>query len=466
MRDYFDTTEKESDVIDGWKYVDDGSGDWECEGKVADFMKKKVLDGKRQKILEANDALQKQVRDARLATEEKIASGAVKTGYGEDDVPDVADMNVMDRLESDGVQEAAGAKVEKKPLLGNVRNGALGNGVEIERAETNGYQRPFGGYVSKYLVQFMDGEAERFTSVRKVMREFGFRDVEMIEEKQVNDFLFDYTNWFLRRSRFMLGTLATVGEYSKFKGVEYKTVMAKVFRQISKKSNVRKEHNINLMKYGKNPNDERKNELIVVEICGVKFIMIKPEEMDHWQQYLAKKGIEDRKAVGDHEGIKFLLKVYHNFGGKENLLMDSVYQWVSFSLEAWPGMPQDLDKYRASYRQRLDYRDAYGYYCDVIKENPVKYRIFCKRISHMGFKTYAMNGKRGFYFFYKDIPGITGGTSGYSLSIAAFTSEWEEKYGGGSNYFDIKKTTVEKKKKEEVKLQSVLEYERINSELR
>lgn len=450
FNDYYKKSEKNPDLIDGWKYADDGDDNWKHGGKFADDGKKMILNMKRQKILEENDANLEMLEKVKLDTEIKLRSGAVITGYGDEDVPDEADINVMAKIESDSIQEIADVKVEKQPIIGNILSDVVGLGVEDVQAETNGYQKPLGGYVSKYLVKFVDEMGNPINNVREIMKGLGFRNVEVIREKQVNDFLFDYTNWFLMRSQYLLNTLVSLPEYSKFSGIKYSLLVSKVLRQISASK-----EKPDIIRYGK---VESREKFIIVEICGVKFIMIKPEELDAWQEYLAKKGALERKIVGDNESVKFLAKVYLGVGGKEDLERDTVYEWVSFSLEAWPGLEEDLNKHRASFRMRLNFVDAYKFYTDIFGDESVTYRVFCMRLGQMGFRKYAMEGKRGFYFFLKDIPGKTTGESDNAKEIRAEIAEWEKENGNGVVKIDIVKTNV---KKEEVKNKSVIEYERI-----
>ena len=455
FNNYYKKSEKNPDLIDGWKYADDGDDNWKHDGRFADDSKKMILNMKRQNILRENDAARAMLEKVMMDTEIKLRSGAVITGYGDEDVPDEADMNVMEKMESDALQRTAGAKVQKQPIISNILSDAIGLGVEVEQAERNGYQKPLGGYVSEYLVKFVDETGKPFENVREVMKSFGFRNVEMLKEKQVNDFLFDYTNWFLSRSRYILNTLVSLPEYSKFSGIKYSLLVSKVLRQIEADK-----ERPDIIRYGK---VESREKFIIVEICGVKFIMIKPEELDAWQEYLAKIGAMERKIVGDTESVKFLAKVYNGVGGKEDLERDTVYEWISFSLEAWPGMEYDLEKHRSSFRLRLNFADAYKYYTDIFGDESVTYRVFCMRLGQLGFKKYAMEGKRGFYYFLKEIPGKTTGESDNAKEIRDSIAKWEKENGNGVVKIDIVKTNV---KKEEVKLQSVLEYERINSELR
>lgn len=265
----------------------------------------------------------------------------------------------------------------------------------------------------KFGMNIAEKDGEIHMTVEDILRQWDVDCSGLTEEQklvQARYFLIETRNWFLKRYQAMLSCVASLPMYAQFKGVEYKTIAAKVFRTVSYWEKVAKRQASGLSV------KEKEGKMELIEISGVKFILISVDEFYDWHKFLAKKGMLEYSDGEEYEKARYLAKVYAHLGGDPRVIVERIEKGsVGMFLQEFQGgiiadngsrKPEGRGYFFNAERKGLTMDTLYNYYWrwmkDVVGGTPMEYVKFCRRIYEKGFTRFNKEGKRGIYYFLVD----------------------------------------------------------------
>jgi hypothetical protein len=173
---------------------------------------------------------------------------------------------------------------------------------------------------------------------------------------------------FIEQYTSLLNSLVVPSTYAKFKGIGYPAVLHQI----------------------------KEGEHDMIEIDGIRFILMQPEDMNGFEDFLMRRAIakdcNSRKT--EHERLKVVRVWEAKHKGKkcDVVLEDTVRMWME-TTEYHPCPPGEKSRDRTS-TLHADYRK----WCKYHFHDPLSRVAFTERMVRMGFKQYR-GEYRGFYYY-------------------------------------------------------------------
>ena len=261
-----------------------------------------------------------------------------------------------------------------------------------------------------------DLQGRLYENAAQICKAWGVYGWEKVKDsnKSSMEFMMDLRNWFIEKYMPMLNACATPTWYAEFKGVSYEVIAARINYQMRKK--IRDNDDMEVEYWGGSGGTrktrKRRDKLDFVVISGVRFILVPLEELEEWYMFLARKGVGKLVTDARFGEARYLGNMLVEAGKveKEELEMlmadsDTVKMWIEHEGMCVTGEARavnDPRKWGGDDRKQW-YSDEgweeYERWCRKRGFNAVSYGVFGRRIKAMGFKRFAKEGRRGFYWY-------------------------------------------------------------------